>query len=161
MLYIKSLSMSFLPKTDIITDRLQLVYKHVNEAQDLDEADRPIEAYVKYLSCMQSIVHTLLDDALGGESWMLKAKTRKSYFKLLGISLERAADNVNLAYSKKAVMNNTIPDAITPGLTNKGVFPPPESPASINPAHHCILTNKFCRQSVTRKTSYDSFKDKV
>ena len=52
----------------MIHDRLRLVFKHVKEAQELDAADRPIEAYVKYLSCMQSIVQTLLDDALGGES---------------------------------------------------------------------------------------------
>ena len=153
--------MSFLPSTDQIHDRLRLVLKHVKEAQELDGADRPIEAYVKYLSCMQSIVQTLLDDALGGESWVLKAKARESYFKVLGSSLSRAAANVDLAYKKKAMMNNTVPDVTTPGITKVGSFPPPGTHEHAGPENHCFLTTKFCRQSATRKTSFDSLKEKV
>ena len=97
---------------------------------------------------------------------MLKAKARESYFKVLVSSLSRATANVDLAYSKKAMMNKTIPDVTTPGITG-GIFPPPETPVSDfnsapdNPANRCFLTNKFCRQSATRKTSYDSLKEKV
>ena len=158
--------MSLLPTTDIIHDRLRLVIKHVKEAQELDVADRPIESYVKYLSCMQSIVQTLLDDATGGESWVLKAKARESYLKVMNSSLSRVEANIEVAYSKKAIMNNTVPHVTTPGIMKECIFPPPEVPRSDSQsspdklAHHCCLKGTFSRHS-GRKMTYDPVREKV
>ncbi|KAI6654537.1 VPS9 domain-containing protein 1 [Oopsacas minuta] len=153
--------MSLLPSDVPINDRLRLISKHVKEALELDGADRPIEAYIKYLSCMQSIVQTLLDDALGRESWVIKAKARESYFRVLGETLTRASANVDLAYKKKAMMNHTIPDVSTPSIASSGSFPPPLNlkPSTDTPIipsdkirKNCFLTNTFSKHQPVHKS---------
>lgn len=151
--------MSLLPSAIPMQDRIRLILKHVKEAQELDGADRPIEAYIKYLSCMQSIVQTLLDDAVGGEGWSLKPKSRNSYFKLLEETLMRGSANVDLAYKKRAMLEHKVPDVLTPGISSPGVFPPPLNNTSADPhaAHSkfkkdCFLASSFCKNSSLRKS---------
>ena len=151
--------MSLLPSAIPMQDRIRLILKHVKEAQELDGADRPIEAYIKYLSCMQSIVQTMLDDSVGGEGWTLKPKARDSYFKLLEETLSRASTNVDLAYKKKAMLDHKIPDVMTPGLSSPGSFPPPlnYTPNDPNTTHSkfkkdCFLSSNFCKNSSLKKS---------
>ena len=138
-------------------DRIRLIPKHVKEAQELDGADRPIEAYIKYLSCMQSIVQMLLDDAVGGEGWTLKPKSRDFCFKLLEETLSRASANVDLAYKKRAMLDHKVPDVMTPGVSSPGSFPPRLYSTDPTTTHSgfkkdCFLSSNFCKNSSLKKS---------
>ena len=137
--------MSLLPNTISVSERLRLLGKHMKEALNLDQSDRPIEAYMKYLSCMLSIVQTLQEDTLGGETWDLKKDSRESYFQFLDHCVNRATVNVHLAYEQRAKFGFSTPLAspFTPQEESKS-FPPPANHQSYTPEKakkDCFITS--------------------